>query len=338
MSTTEATPEAQSDSNAETMQFQAEVSQLLKLMIHSMYSNKEIFLRELISNGSDACDKLRFEALADDSLYGDDSELQLTVGFDDKEKTVTITDNGIGMSREEVVNNIGTIAKSGTRQFLESLTGDQAEDAKLIGQFGVGFYSAFVVADKVTLSTRRAGEDADKATRWISDGTGSYTIETIDKPARGTEIVLHLRDDMDEFLNDWRLRSIIKKYSDHITFPVKMLKKAEEDDNDAAIEWETVNSASALWTRSKNDIKDEEYKEFYKTACHDFEDPLVWSHNRVEGKYEYTSLLYIPARAPFDLYERTQAHGIKLYVQRVFIMDDVEKNDAALPAFCPRTG
>ena len=321
MTTTEST----ADTNTETMAFQAEVSQLLKLMIHSMYSNKEIFLRELVSNGSDACDKLRFEGLADDKLFENESELELTVGFDEAEKTVTITDNGIGMSRDEVVANIGTIAKSGTKQFLESLTGDQAEDARLIGQFGVGFYSAFVVADKVTLSTRRAGEAADSGTRWVSDGTGSYTLESIEKAGRGTEIVLHLRDDMDEFLNDWRLRSVIKKYSDHITFPVKMLKKAEEEDKDATIEWETVNSASALWTRSKKDIKDEEYNEFYKTVCHDYEDPLLWSHNRVEGKYEYTSLLYIPARAPFDLYEREQAHGIKLYVQRVFIMDDVEK-------------
>ena len=319
------TAESTLDSKTETMEFQAEVSQLMKLMIHSMYSNKEIFLRELVSNGSDACDKLRFEALADDTLYENDSELHLSVAFDDAEKTITISDNGIGMTRDEVVANIGTIAKSGTKQFLESLTGDQAEDARLIGQFGVGFYSAFVVADKVTLNTRRAGEAADSATRWVSDGTGSYSLESIEKAARGTDIVLHLRDDMDEFLNDWRLRSVIKKYSDHITFPVKMLKKADEEDKDAAIEWESVNSASALWTRAKNDIKDEEYNEFYKTVCHDYEDPLVWSHNRVEGKYEYTSLLYIPARAPFDLYEREQTQGIKLYVQRVFIMDDVEK-------------
>ena len=326
MSTTE-TP-LETNSNTETLSFQAEVSQLLKLMIHSMYSNKEIFLRELISNGSDACDKLRFEALANDALYGDDNELHLSVRFDDSEKTLTVSDNGIGMSRDEVIANIGTIAKSGTKQFLESLTGDQATDAQLIGQFGVGFYSAFVVADKVVLTTRRAGEADNTATCWTSDGTGSYMLESVKKSSRGTEITLHLRQDMDEFLNDWRLRNIIKKYSDHITFPVKMLKTdttGDEDDKTAKIEWETVNSASALWTRAKKDIKDDEYKAFYKTVCHDYEDPLIWSHNRVEGKYEYTSLFYIPARAPFDLYERTQTNGIKLYVQRVFIMDDVEK-------------
>ena len=311
----------------ETMEFQAEVSQLLKLMIHSLYSNKEIFLRELISNSSDACDKLRFEALADDSLYAGNSDLGISVGFDADARTITIADSGIGMSREEVVANIGTIARSGTRQFLESLTGDQAEDARLIGQFGVGFYSAFVVADQVSLTTRRAGSEAGDATRWESDGTGSYTLETVEKAERGTEIVLHLREDMDDFLNDWRLRSIIKKYSDHITFPVRMLKEkeSETEDEEKTFEWETVNAASAMWTRSRSDISDEEYQEFYKQVCHDYENPLSWSHNRVEGKYEYTSLLYIPARAPFDLYEREQLHGLKLYVQRVFIMEDVEK-------------
>ncbi|MEM7207380.1 MAG: molecular chaperone HtpG [Pseudomonadota bacterium] len=319
------TDTAAENTNAQTMQFEAEVSQILKLMIHSMYSNKEIFLRELISNGSDACDKLRFEALADDTLYGGESELALSVTFDSDAKTLTIADTGIGMSREEVISNIGTIARSGTRQFLESMTGDQAQDAQLIGQFGVGFYSAFVVADKVALTTRRAGEDEDAATRWESDGTGSYSLETVSKSERGTEIVLHLRDDMDEFLNDWRLRSVIKKYSDHITFPVKMLKAAGEDDDEKTVEWETVNAASAMWTRAKSEISDDEYKEFYKQVCHDYQDPMVWSHNRVEGKYEYTSLLYIPSRAPFDLYEREQLHGIKLYVQRVFIMDDMEK-------------
>jgi molecular chaperone HtpG len=331
MSTIEATAEA--EAQTETMEFQAEVSQLLKLMVHSMYSNKEIFLRELISNGSDACDQLRFEALANDKLYGDESALELSVSFDASDKTVTITDTGIGMSREEVIDNIGTIARSGTRQFLESLSGDQAKDANLIGQFGVGFYSAFVVADKVTLTTRRAGAPADSGTRWKSDGTGSYTLETTEKEKRGTEIILHLRDDMDEFLNDWRLRSLIKKYSDHITFAVKMQKtvSAEDgedkdgEDKEITIEWETVNSASAMWARPKKELKDEEYKEFYKQVCHDYEDPLAWLHNRVEGKYEYTSLLYIPSRAPFDLYERDQTHGIKLYVQRVFIMDDMEK-------------
>lgn len=320
----EVAEQATADTATETMEFQAEVSQLLKLMIHSMYSNKEIFLRELVSNGSDACDKLRFEALADDSLYEGDSDLQLSISFDKDEKTITIADTGVGMSRDEVVDNIGTIARSGTKQFLDSLTGDQAQDANLIGQFGVGFYSAFVVADKVSLSTRRAGQGADSGTRWASDGTGSYTLENIDKATHGTDIVLHLREDMDEFLNDWRLRSVVKKYSDHITFPIKMLKQNDDEEKDA-IEWEAVNAASAMWTRAKNDISEDEYKAFYKQVCQDYEDPLAWSHNRVEGKYEYTSLLYIPARAPFDLYEREQLHGIKLYVQRVFIMDDMEK-------------
>lgn len=333
MSTKKAKPETETvveteatvEPAAETMEFQAEVSQLLKLMIHSMYSNKEIFLRELVSNGSDACDKLRFEALADDSLYAGDGELQLSVSFDKDDKTITISDTGVGMSRDEVINNIGTIARSGTKQFLDAMTGDQAQDAHLIGQFGVGFYSAFVVADKVSLSTRRAGQAADSGTRWVSDGTGSYTLETIEKASHGTDVVLHLRDDMDEFLNDWRLRSVIKKYSDHITFPIKMLKSSSDEDEKETIEWETVNTASAMWTRPKNDLSDDDYKAFYKQVCQDYEDPLAWSHNRVEGKYEYTSLLYIPARAPFDLYEREQLHGIKLYVQRVFIMDDMEK-------------
>ena len=253
MSTTEAT--AKTEAQTETMEFQAEVSQLLKLMVHSMYSNKEIFLRELISNGSDACDQLRFEALANDKLYEDESELQLSVSFDASDKTVTIADTGIGMSRQEVIDNIGTIARSGTREFLESLSGDQAQDAQRIGQFGVGFYSAFVVADKVTLTTRRAGAPADSGTRWQSDGTGSYTVETIERAKRGTEIILHLREGLDEFLNDWRLRSVIKKYSDHITFPVKMHKTdsgEDSDDKKTTIEWETVNSASAMWARSKS--------------------------------------------------------------------------------------
>jgi molecular chaperone HtpG len=315
----------------EKMAFQAEVSQLLKLMIHSLYSNQEIFLRELVSNGSDACDKLRFESIADASLLGDDSELKLTVAFDEEAKTVTVTDNGFGMSRDEVVDNIGTIAKSGTRQFLESLTGDQQADAQLIGQFGVGFYSAFVVADRVTLNTRRAGASAADAVRWESDASGSYTLSQINMPSRGTEVILHIKDDCAEFLNGWRLRNIIKKYSDHITFPIMMLEQAPPaaDDEEAPavdVKLEQVNAASALWTRPKSSISDEEYIEFYKQVCHDFEAPSMWAHNKVEGTQEYTSLLYIPGKAPFDLYDAAnQRHGIKLFVQRVFIMDDAEK-------------
>ncbi|MDO6461785.1 molecular chaperone HtpG [Granulosicoccaceae sp. 1_MG-2023] len=314
--------------NVEKMEFQTEVSQLLKLMIHSLYSNKEIFLRELISNASDACDKLRFEAVSNDALYEGDSDLKIVVSFDEEAKTVTITDNGIGMSRDEVIANIGTIAKSGTKQFLESLTGDAKQDANLIGQFGVGFYSAFIVADKVTLLTRRAGHDAADGVRWESDGTGSFEIAGIERPQRGTEIILHLNDDSGEFLHHWRLRNVIKKYSDHITFPVMMLEEvppAAEDEEPKTPELEQVNAASALWTRGKSDISDEEYQSFYKQNFHDYEDALAWSHNHVEGKLEYTSLLYIPKRAPFDLYDHNQQHGIKLYVQRVFIMDDAEK-------------
>jgi len=320
------------EAHSQTMEFQAEVSQLLKLMIHSLYSNQEIFLRELISNGSDACDKLRFEALSDSGLYEDDGELRLRVSADREARTISVSDNGIGMSRDEVIANIGTIAKSGTKQFLESLTGDQQQDAALIGQFGVGFYSAFVVADKVVLTTRRAGDPPDAGTRWESDGSGGYTIGELEVAERGTEVVLHLREDCDEFLDDWRLKGIIKKYSDHITFPVQMLEtpptpaaEEGEEPEQPQPEWQTANSASAMWTRSKRDIEDDEYRAFYKQVCHDFEDPLAWSHNRVEGKYEYTSLLYLPARAPFDLYDRDHMHGIKLYVQRVFIMDDAEK-------------
>ena len=314
--------------NVEKMEFQTEVSQLLKLMIHSLYSNKEIFLRELISNASDACDKLRFEAVSNDALLEGESDLQIVVGFDEAAKTVTISDNGVGMSRDEVIANIGTIAKSGTKQFLESLTGDAKQDANLIGQFGVGFYSAFIVADKVTLLTRRAGHDASDGVRWESDGSGSFEIATIDKPQRGTEIILHLNDNGAEFLHHWRLRNVIKKYSDHITFPVMMLEEVhapDEGEEPKTPELEQVNAASALWTRSKSDIQDDEYQSFYKQNFHDFEDALTWSHNRVEGKLEYTSLLYIPKRAPFDLYDHNQQHGIKLYVQRVFIMDDAEK-------------
>ncbi|MBD3609661.1 MAG: molecular chaperone HtpG [Gammaproteobacteria bacterium] len=305
----------------ETLGFQTEVKQLLHLMIHSLYSNKEIFLRELVSNASDACDKLRFEAIADDSLYEGDNELMIHVGFDKEARTITISDNGIGMSRQEVIDNIGTIAKSGTKQFLEALTGDQAKDAHLIGQFGVGFYSSFIIAGKVSLTTRRAG--SSEAVRWESEGEGEFTLETVDKDKHGTEIVLHLREGEDEYLDGWRLRNIIHKYSDHITFPIMMPKMAAGEEETAGGD-EQVNKASALWTRSKNDVTDEEYNEFYKHVAHDFEDPLLHVHSRVEGKLEYSSLLYIPAHAPFDLWDRERNHGLKLYVKRVFIMDDSE--------------
>lgn len=308
----------------ESMAFQAEVKQLLQLMIHSLYSNKEIVLRELISNASDAADKLRFEALANSALYENDSELKIRVAFDKDVRTLTIADNGIGMSREEVISNIGTIAKSGTKEFFNSLTGDQAKDANLIGQFGVGFYSAFIIADKVTLTTRRAG--ATQAVRWESSGEGDFTLEDADKASRGTEIVLHLREGEDEFLSDWKLKSIIRKYSDHIMLPIVMKKTEWKDGAEVATdEDETVNKASALWARSKNDITEEEYQEFYKHVSHDFENPLAYTHSRVEGKQEYISLLYIPSKAPFDLYDRERRHGIKLYVKRVFIMEDAEK-------------
>jgi len=310
----------------ETLGFQAEVKQLLQLMIHSLYSNKEIFLRELISNASDAADKLRFEALSDPALFESDSDLKIRVAFDKKARTITISDNGIGMNRDEVINNIGTIAKSGTREFFQALTGDQAKDANLIGQFGVGFYSSFIVADKVTLVTRRAGVGAEHGVRWESAGEGDYTLETVEKATRGTEITLHLREGEDEFLNDWKLKSIIRKYSDHIVLPIVMKKSEWKDGEEVPTdEDETVNKASALWARSKNDISEDEYKEFYKHVSHDFQAPLAWSHNRVEGKQEYISLLYLPSRAPFDLYDREQRHGIKLYVRRVFIMDDAEQ-------------
>lgn len=316
--------------NKQTLGFQTEVKQLLHLMIHSLYSNKEIFLRELISNASDAADKLRFAALAHPDLYENDSDLMVRVTFDKAARTLTIADNGIGMSREEVVEHLGTIAKSGTREFFEKLTGDQAKDAKLIGQFGVGFYSSFIVADKVVVNTRRAGLPPSEGVRWESAGEGEYSIETVEKSMRGTEIILHLRADEDEFLDDWRLRSIIKKYSDHITLPVMMHKMqlpADEEKKEEAqkIEWETVNDARALWTLPKSEITEDEYKGFYKHVSHDFEDPLAWSHNKVEGKSEYTTLLYIPARAPFDLFQPEHRHGLKLYVRRVFIMDDAEQ-------------
>ena len=315
---------AKSSSQKETLGFQAEVKQLLQLMIHSLYSNKEIVLRELISNASDASDKLRFSALSDNSLYGGDSDLKIEVAFDKASRTLTICDNGIGMNRAEVIENIGTIAKSGTREFFNSLTGDQAKDANLIGQFGVGFYSAFIIADKVTLTTLKAGET--EAVKWESAGEGDFTLEPSDRKKRGTEIVLHLREGEDEFLNDWKLKSIIRKYSDHITLPIVM-KKSEWKDGEQipTDEDETVNKASALWARAKNDIAEEEYQEFYKHVSHDFENPLVWSHNRVEGNQEYISLLYVPSKAPFDLYDRERSHGIKLYVKRVFILEDAEK-------------
>jgi molecular chaperone HtpG len=313
--------------NAETRGFETEVNQLLDLMIHSLYSNKEIFLRELISNASDACDKLRFTAVSDASLYEDDIELKVKVSFNKEQGTITISDNGIGMNRDEVIENIGTIAKSGTKAFLASITGDQKRDANLIGQFGVGFYSSFIVADEVTLRTRKAADATENGVEWISKGKGEYDIKSVDKATRGTEIVLKLREGEDEFLNDWKLRSIITSYSDHIDFPVIMDKTtdAAEEGGESVIEEETVNRASALWTRAKSDIKDEEYKEFYKHVAHDYEDPIDWSHNRVEGTNEYTSLLYIPARAPFDLYDRETRNGIKLYVKRVFILEDNEQ-------------
>ena len=306
------------ETQKETLEFQTEARQLLSLMIHSLYSNKEIFLRELISNASDACDKLRFEALQNDALYTGDSDLHVRVTSDKEKRTITISDNGIGMSREEVVDHIGTIAKSGTKQFFDALTGDENKDMELIGQFGVGFYSAFIVADEVTLITRRAG--SDDAVKWVSAGEGSYTLEPADKDSHGTEIILHLREEEDEFLEVFRLRSIITKYSDHISLPIQ-LPSQEEGKED---EFEAVNNTSALWKRPKKDISDDEYKEFYKHVAHDFGEPMLWTHSQVEGTQEYTTLLYIPKRAPFDLYDRDQQHGIKLYVRRVFIMDDAE--------------
>lgn len=315
----------------ETLGFQAEVKQLLQLMIHSLYSNKDIFLRELISNASDAADKLRFEALNDPALFENDPELKIRVAFDRDARTLTISDNGIGMSRQEVIDHIGTIAKSGTREFFSQLSGDQKKDAALIGQFGVGFYSAFIVADRVTLTTRRAGLTPEHGVRWESEGAGDYTLETVDKPGRGTEIVLHLREGEDEFLSDWKIKSVIRTYSDHITLPIVMKKTEWKDGVEVPTdEDETVNKASALWARAKKDISDDEYREFYKHVAHDFEPPLAWSHNRVEGKQEYISLLYVPSHAPFDLYDRERRHGIKLYVRRVFIMDDAEQ---LMPAY-----
>ena len=315
------------EAQKETLGFQTEVKQLLHLMIHSMYSNKEIFLRELISNASDASDKLRFEAIAKPELLEDDPNLRIRISADEQARTLTIEDNGIGMSRDEVISHLGTIAKSGTAAFMQQLTGDQKKDASLIGQFGVGFYSAFIVADKVEVFTRRAGAGAAEGVRWESAGEGDFTIENIDKPERGTRIVLHLKADESEFADGWRLRNIIKKYSDHISLPIELPKQQMDDEADqpAEPEWESVNRASALWTRPRTEVKEEEYQEFYKHVAHDFENPLSWSHNKVEGKLEYTSLLYVPGRAPFDLYQREAPRGLKLYVQRVFIMDDAEQ-------------
>ncbi len=306
----------------EKLGFQTEVRQLLDLMIHSLYSNKEIFLRELVSNASDAADKLRFEALSDDALFEGDGELKIRVAVDKEARTITVTDNGIGMSRQEVIDNIGTIAKSGTREFFQALTGDAAKDAQLIGQFGVGFYSSFILADRVTLVTRRAGLPRQEGVRWESSGQGEYTIETVDRARRGTEVTLHLREGEDEFLDASRLRSILRRYSDHISLPIVMRKEDKGDSE--AHEDETVNSATALWSRAKHEISEDEYEEFYKHVAHDFEAPLAHVHSRVEGNLEYTSLLYIPSRAPFDLWDRHTRRGVKLYVRRVFIMDDAE--------------
>jgi len=326
------------DAHKETLEFKAEVNQVLDLVIRSLYSNKEIFLRELISNASDAAEKLRFEALTDEQLFEDDAELRVRVTVDKDAGTVTVSDNGIGLSRQEVIDTIGSIASSGTRRFVEAMTvdrkeGEAATDANLIGQFGVGFYSVFIVADRVTLVSRRAGLTAEHGVRWESDGRGEFTLETIEKPGRGTDVILHLKDDEKEFLDDWRLRSIIGKFSDHIAVPVQMLKPdlGDEDDDekkteaDKTPEWEQVNRGTAMWMRSKSELSDDDYKDFYKHISHDFEEPLAWAHNRVEGTNEYTALLYLPKRAPWDLWDREQKHGVKLYVRRVFIMDEADK-------------
>lgn len=308
----------------ETLEFQTEVRQLLHLMIHSLYSNPEIFLRELVSNASDACDKLRYEALGDAALYENDAELRIEVSVDKVARTLTLRDNGVGMNRQEVIENLGTIARSGTKQFLETLSGDKARDTQLIGQFGVGFYSAFIVADKVDVLTRRAGLSAEHGVHWSSEGAGAYTLENIERAPRGTEIVLHLKADQDKFLEPWQLRNIIKRYSEHITFPIMMAKDSPEGEA-AEAGMERVNEATALWARAKSEITEEEYNAFYQQAFHDWEAPLAWTHNRVEGRTEYTNLIYIPARAPFELWDRDAKHGIKLYVRRVFIMDDAER-------------
>ncbi len=312
----------------ETLGFQTEVKQMLHLMIHSLYSNKEIFLRELVSNASDACDKLRFEAIDQPALFEGDTELRVRVDYDKEARTITISDNGVGMSREEAISNLGTIARSGTKEFFSKLTGDKQKDAQLIGQFGVGFYSSFIVADKVTVRSRRAGASADQGIEWVSDGQGEFTIAAIEKTSRGTEVVLHLRADEDEYLNGHKLREILRRYSDHISLPVEMRKEEWDQEKSEQVksdEWEAVNQASALWTRNKSDITDEQYKEFYKHVSHDFDDPLAWTHNRVEGRSEYTQLLFIPKHAPFDMWDRDARRGVKLYVKRVFIMDDAEQ-------------
>jgi molecular chaperone HtpG len=324
-------------SEKKTLSFQAEVAQLLHLVTHSLYSNKEIFLRELVSNASDACDKLRFEALNDTALYEDAPNLEVRVSFDKEARTLTIADNGIGLSLQEAVDNLGTIAKSGTREFMNRLSGDQKADAQLIGQFGVGFYSGFIVADRITVESRRAGLPAEQGVRWSSTGAGDFEVEPIERAGRGTSVILHLRDDAADYLSAWKLKSIIEKYSDHISLPILMRKETWKEGSDGqpgemvlTDEWETVNQASALWTRAKKDITDDQYKAFYQAISHDHEDPLAWSHNRVEGSTEYTQLLYIPAHAPFDLWNRDKAAGVKLYVKRVFIMDDAE---ALMPVY-----
>ncbi|MDZ7584834.1 MAG: molecular chaperone HtpG [Thiobacillus sp.] len=324
---TPATPDA-TRATPETLGFQTEVKQLLHLMIHSLYSNREIFLRELISNASDACDKLRFESLHNAALMEDGAEFKIRIGYDKDARTLTIADNGIGMNRDEVIANLGTIAKSGTREFFSQLSGDQQKDANLIGQFGVGFYSSFIVADRVTVLTRRAGENADQGVEWSSDGGGEFSIAMIDRPARGTEITLHLRDGQDDLLSSWKLKSIIHKYSDHIVQPIVMKAEKWDEEKKAQVETdedETVNQASALWAKPKSEISEDDYKAFYKHVGHDYDDPLAWTHARVEGKSEYTQLLYVPAHAPFDMWDRNARHGIKLYVRRVFIMDDAEQ-------------
>ncbi|HBQ89015.1 molecular chaperone HtpG [Alcaligenes faecalis] len=317
---------------SETLGFQAEVKQLLHLMIHSLYSNKEIFLRELVSNASDACDKLRFEAIDNPALLEGDPEMRIRVEFDKEQRTITISDNGIGMSRDEAIANLGTIARSGTKEFFSQLTGDKQKDTQLIGQFGVGFYSSFIVADKVSVLTRRAGEDQE-AVLWESSGEGEFTIAAAEKTERGTTITLHLREGEDDFLDGWRLRNVLRRYSDHISLPVQMRKEEWDEEKQQQVtqdEWESVNQASALWTRSKSEITDEQYQEFYKHIAHDYENPLAWTHNRVEGRSEYTQLLFVPKQAPFDLWDRDARRGVKLYVKRVFIMDDA---DQLLPAY-----
>ena len=322
------TQETSAPASGQTMGFQAEVKQLLHLMIHSLYSNKEIFLRELVSNASDACDKLRFESIDQPRFMEGDPDLRIRVDFDKDARTITISDNGIGMSRDEAIANLGTIARSGTKEFFSQLTGDKQKDAQLIGQFGVGFYSSFIVADKVTVNTLRAGLPSSEAITWVSDGQGEFTISASSKTTRGTEVTLHLREGEDDFLSGWKLREILRRYSDHISLPVQMRKEEWDEKASAMVkkdEWESVNQANALWTRNKSDITDEQYREFYKHVSHDYDDPLAWTHNRVEGRSEYTQLLYIPKHAPFDLWDRDARRGVKLYVKRVFIMDDAEQ-------------